>query len=318
MHCDKINPNIARKFQLFLLQNMEKISGHTELSTRYLMSWEGFSGNYSSGYSNSNAVAENIRMATKNIDVKIIVYLRSQDDFIESLYTQEIHGGKSFAFQEFVSSLPSKSFNWEIFLASFEKQFGENNMIVRKYNKAFLPEPDSLFKDFYGLIGINYEELFSPEIPLTPNRGYSRNALKIARVCNPYLDSDEKKLLRKTLQSISAKQAFERYSFWSDLDRYKLLAEVEQSNNAVAKKYFPNDSLPLFPLEHCSIDHIDSYFLTPEKFLPILVKAIFQKQQTHQLPYSVKLLAKTEQTLFALLKKIKNIILSIWGILNNP
>ena len=64
---------------------------------RFVTSWEGFSGNPRLAYQNANAVASMLRESTKSLDVRIIVYLRRQDEFVESMYTQTIHEGGSFA-----------------------------------------------------------------------------------------------------------------------------------------------------------------------------------------------------------------------------
>jgi hypothetical protein len=246
------------------------------VNLRFLMSWEGFSGDPLSGYRNAGIVAEHLRQITENFDVYIIVYLRAQDDFVESLYTQYIHIGESYSFQQFVKTYPVSSFNWERLLRCYSERFGKEKIIVRIYDKAFLPEKDSLLRDFAHIVGIRSSSLHTGVVTL--NLGYSRDAIEIARLINPYLNSDEKVHFRRILQSTWTKHPFERYSFWNSKERKEFLALYSKSNAIVAKEYFNEPSGVLFPSSGtCNEDHVYQG-LSLEAVTMVLAKAIIFKQ----------------------------------------
>lgn len=312
MICEELNHEMVKCLRTYFDRHIIKDQNNEGQEIRYLMSWEGFSGNFRSGYANAGIVAEHIKRATEGLDVYIIVYLRRQDAFVESLYTQQIHKGESFSFEAFVDSLPAFSFDWEQFLESYAAIFGIDKVVARRYDKAFFPGADSLLKDFFQVIGVDFADVNSQKDLIIRNPGYSRNALEIARLSNPYLDSDEKKLLRKVLQQISAKQPFENYTFWSDQKREKFLAQHLESNARVAEKYFDEFTGILFPPEpHKDKDVFQG--LVIENTVPIIVKAMLSRkqstreqsarEQSGELPFAVRLIAKAERKIIALLKK---------------
>jgi hypothetical protein len=80
-----------------------------------LLSSEGFSGSVRRGYSNANHCAQILAGHT----VIIVAYLRAQDSFMESLYTQQIHQGDAIPFADFLASLPPQSFDWHAHIQAF-------------------------------------------------------------------------------------------------------------------------------------------------------------------------------------------------------
>src|SRR5690625_7585565 len=103
----------------------------------YLIISEHFSGNPFIGFSNVHIIAETLWEITKDLDldIYIIVYLRRQDDFIESMYTQSIHLGDSHSFEEFINGFDESAFDWEYILDSYSKWFGKDRSEERRVGK---------------------------------------------------------------------------------------------------------------------------------------------------------------------------------------
>ncbi|HAC16933.1 MAG TPA: hypothetical protein DCE78_13460, partial [Bacteroidetes bacterium] len=126
----------------YILASRKKLSAILERkralnpAMRFIASAEEFSGDPFSGFENSGEVARNVFEITKdlNLDIKIIVYLRRQDDFIESLYTQSIHLGGHKTFDEFISDFNEDAFHWDKLLNSYAGVFGKENIIVKRYH----------------------------------------------------------------------------------------------------------------------------------------------------------------------------------------
>lgn len=210
---------------------------------KFIISSEKFSGDPHKGYKNSDTIAEIWRNITDLLDVnvKIIVYLRRQDRFIQSLYTQQIHQGKSFSFSEFIDKFDSNSFNWQLLLSHYESSFSRSQLIVRPYSKYNLPDKNSLFHDFASIIGSRKLKSFNRN--KVSNKGYSKDALEIARLINPQLDTAEKKIMRNMLQSVSAKGLHDDYEYFQISDRKKFLSRYKKSNQFVAKTYLEDGKL---------------------------------------------------------------------------
>ena len=212
---------------------------------RFIMSFEGFSGDLEQGYKNSRLIAQTLKEATSEFDVSVIVYLRRQDTFLESAYTQLIHQGESFSFSEFRNNYDFSSFNWLDLLNNYSEFFGKKNIILKRYDKKYLPYRKSLVENFSNIIGsISLKEL---ELKESFNIGYDRPALEIARLCNPYLDQDEKKILRRILQSSGEKSPFNNYGYFTVDERRKFLEGYKDSNAEVNRKYSNDTSDLLFP-----------------------------------------------------------------------
>ncbi len=247
-----------------------------DASTKYLLSNERFSGEPLSGYADAQMMAERVRDITADFDPKIIVYLRRQDDFIESMYTQMIHQGGSLSFQAFLQQIQPERMNWHRLLETHSGVFGRENMIVRRYHSDFYPKPESLLHDFCEIVGIKPEDVTEKNAASTPNVGYSREALELARKCNPQFDAAEKKQLRKMLQKLSPKPFSQNYSYL-DLDsRRQILAACADSNAAVRRDYFSHllagESLFPEPVESAATEAEE------DKLTPMLVKMLVQSQ----------------------------------------
>lgn len=228
------NPTLQQSLQNYFLSISS--SSQQNNDTNYILSYEGFSGDLHKSYYNTEQVAQTLYESTQSFKVKIIIYLRRQDDFIESVYTQMIHEGASYSFQEFLTTLPDNAFDWLRFIKIFSNRFGDENIIVRTYDKTRLPVADSLLTDFFSCLNIQYTSLPNRNSS-TSNCGLSRDALEIARLCYPIMNPDERWKLRLLLQNASARQPYEPHAFFSYEERQKTLDKYKGSNHEVAMQY---------------------------------------------------------------------------------
>ena len=267
MKADKLDPSLVLRFREQLKLTLGQ-KGRVREQCKYVLSFEGFSGDPDKGFLNANVVSEMLREATGNFHVKIIVYLRRQDDFLESMYTQRIHEGESFSFADYLGGFNHpNALSYKFLVDSYAVCFGKENIIVRGYEMAC--QSAGLVKDFYDAIGIDalpYEKL-----SYNRNPSYSRAALEIARATNPKLDAGQKKKLRIILQSSSAKNRGEPFKFFSSPERTRFLARFSETNEQVAREYLSPDNGRLFP-EPADVG-TDHQFkgISPEEVAPILV-----------------------------------------------
>ncbi len=211
---------------------------------RLLISREGFSGNPYGGYRNVEVVAETLRRITAGHRVRIVVYLRRQDEFLESMYTQQVQEGGSRTFAEFLAACGGPP-DWAALLRAYASQFGPESLMVRRYHRAFLAGAESLLRDFGDALGL------AAPMPVSGspyrNRGYSREALEFARSVNDSLDPAARAALRTLLQEASSRQAFAPFGFFSDEERAALLERCAAGHAEIAERYFPDAGGILFP-----------------------------------------------------------------------
>jgi len=213
------------------------------------------------------------------------------------MYTQRVQRGESFDFRSFLDSLPDSSFDWLHLINSYSNVFGKEKIIVCRYGKSFLPAPHSLLVDFCQILEIDFQNLIH-EGSLIRNQSYSRDALEIARMCNPYLNSEERSYFRRVLQQASAKQPYESFSYFTNEHRENFLTQYEESNAIIARDYFNESSDVLFPF--ASNDRAMYSGISLEAVLPILAKAML----------SMKLSASRELITLRILKKVEDRVMS--------
>ncbi|WP_251929727.1 hypothetical protein [Salinibacter ruber] len=297
MRAKSSDPAFASQVREELAQNL-----NSELSSssdsRLILSYEGLSGHFLTGYSNTEVVAETLRQAFDDLDVEVIVYLRRQDDFVESMYTQMIYQGEAYSFDQFISQSDIDQIDWYDLVNAYGSKFGADKIHVRRYHRKFLPEPYSLIQDFGRVVGS--EVLSRYETSKTANSGYSRTALEIARRTNPYLDDREQSQLRGILQASNTKKFFESYSFFAPDERRTFLEQHASSNRRILDEYFPEQDSRLFPKPDFE-DHKEWEGLTVERTAITLTRALLAVKEDS--PYIVRALEKIERKVGSMLNE---------------
>jgi len=226
------------------IQDLTAKIGRSDDLLKLIVSHEGLSGWPDDGYMNSKVIAKMLWDVTSRFgfDVKIIVYLRRQDEMVESMYTQKIHEGGTLCFSEFVSRLsPGLSYNYFRMLDDWASYFGKERLIVRSYHSA---SQRGLLEDFGEVAGINLDTHAKFE---RSNPSYSDNAIQIARIANEALDLSSKTKLRQALQKTMAKSKDNAHSLFLLEQRKEFLSAYEESNQNVADHFFGQNIENLFP-----------------------------------------------------------------------
>jgi hypothetical protein len=191
--------------------------------------------------------------------VKVIVYLRRQDDLILSYWNQKVkkvgtNHGRSFTetLEEYISwSLSDENETYMLDYAHrldfLAEVFGKENLIVRRFDpKTWIH--GSVIDDFMHCVGIDNTEDF---IPLTgkENPGLNENTTEIKRILNKNKDfsMEEGTYFRDVLLDLSAQTAEQRprYSMLSTQEREELRKHFEADNAHIADTYVC-DGKPLF------------------------------------------------------------------------
>jgi hypothetical protein len=302
INLEKLDQNVIDEAKKYIL----KIIKSKKPGLKYIISCEYFSGNPDIGYKNAVFVAENLRKFTNDFNVYIIVYLRRQDLFVESLYTQKIQQGGSISFNDFIDSFDSSYFSWKLLLDDYKKYFGRDNIVVRRYGKEFFNKNSDIIKDFASIIDSN--TLRNLEEMKVGNPGLTRDALEIARLCNKSFNGLEKKKLRSLLQYTNARKLFENFSFFNNEERKKFLSNYEKSNSAVARKYLKEPTGILFPIKKDIFNNKDYEGLSLEKIIVVLMRSLVSGLD---MQYNESIFLKTNIKIENKLKKIirKNYIL---------
>lgn len=273
------------------------IDRHPRRVENFVLSFEGFSGDPYRGYENAVAVADTMARIAEGIPTVVIVYLRRQDEFAESLYAQSVHEGGSLPFAAFLRNLGPAGMDWNALLQAYESRFGIEDIHVRSYAPGRLASSASLIHDFGRLIGSDYLQTldWSPRV----NPSYSRDAIEFARICNEGLSSEQRDELRRILQATNPKQDKASSSFFPAIERIAFLADHRDSNDRVAERYLPpGESLfdsavadygPYPPFDAAALARVVSRVLLGER---------------HRQPFTVRSLAAAEATAGAMARRV--------------
>lgn len=103
-------------------------------------------------------------------DVNVLAYVRDPVSFIASALQEEIKNGS-------ISKIPSRP-NYRAKLEKFLKQFGEENVIIREYNRDKLPNGD-VVEDFGDFVGVK-----APHKAFQDNKSLSTEAVRVVYQLN--------------------------------------------------------------------------------------------------------------------------------------
>lgn len=193
----------------------------------------------------------------KGIDLKVIVYLRRQDTFIESYWGQLVKINVKLPFKDY-ASLEHQDYlklDFEKRLAYLEDIFGFENMIVRVYEREqFAGKNKNLVSDFLEAIGLgdkidettDFEGFNNPEFS-SVNYSLGGIYLETKRLLNQVSTFHTKNnfvvemlynLMQKDENPDRTKTKIFTYS-----ERLEFMKRYEASNQAVADKYLNGGSL---------------------------------------------------------------------------
>jgi hypothetical protein len=194
------------------------------------------------------------QMLAEDFQVTIIIYVRRQDFFINSLYNEGIVSGNrkaEWSLREFLDGGHTPELDYHELLQSWAKVFGTEHIRVRPFEKQQFYDGD-LIKDFLHCIGLEWQEDFiipgeesknpSPDIVFVEAvRQLNRIPLQLRPMYRDFLENafDEfvfngRYFAKKGQSSISP------------TERIKILDRYAQSNEKVAQEFLGRTDGKLF------------------------------------------------------------------------
>jgi hypothetical protein len=205
-----------------------------------VFSKEAFAGDPHRAYENLTQVAADLKRILEPWPICILIGVRRQDTFVESLYSQYIKSGGTQPFDEYRRVLDDRKLDWLRIVVELERVFQPGSVHVRVFDD-FPRDSDALAKHMLGAL--------VPDLWLRRTRkkqanlGYSRSTLEVARCANQWLDPRERKSLRRFLETRFPRRSGESLSLYSEEQRSALLAYYEPSNEQLFCRYLGR-SLP--------------------------------------------------------------------------
>lgn len=184
---------------------------------------------------------------------RIVVYLRRQDQYLQSIYNEDVKNHpfmRTDTFEEFVKNhrLMDIVF-YDRFLERWAGAFGKENITVGLYDKSRLQQ--GLIADFAARAGITISEQMIGQ-GRAVNTSLPDHLIEIKRVLNhiPFSAEQNAELVGILENHLSGhrmrQQVFSEHGLISRAEQRDLMEQFREANRAVARDYVGEDSC-LFP-----------------------------------------------------------------------
>ena len=169
-------------------------------------------------------------------DVRILVYLRRQDAWIDSLYGQMVKVGRKSSIEDFIEQ-ERKRLDFEALLAPWVAIFGEDRIVVRTYE---YPKGTELWDDFMATIGAPQASAVQPQLE-SANDSLPPELTLFARTLNRY---EKRRPLRRILEQLATHFPADRgLKYLHGDDAAALMAAVDETNGVVARRFLGRNRL---------------------------------------------------------------------------
>ena len=203
-------------------------------------------------------------MKKEGYQVKVIVYLRRQDEYLISKWKQFVKWGYFASTQREKDAVADKFQQdgglWETFLQysktdtmmdysltlkKLEKVYGKENIIVKRYDRNSFPD-GSICADFLQTIGLELTEEYN-DSDIQANGGLTPNTAEIQRILNTIPGNEEYDnhvFIQNILLSFSDISA-QKYqcSMFSEEENIEFMERYREGNNRVARDYLGEEEL---------------------------------------------------------------------------
>lgn len=190
----------------------------------------------------SQRIAESYAPFGEHFDVQVLVFLRRQDLFVESLHNQFVRDShnETRTLEEFVQSADIRAFlDYRAILKHWEKAFGRESITVVPFDNQLFEK--GLLNSFLQAIGIQTVE--SVTDPLD-NISIGPEAVELLRLLNKTPHKKNKQAVMRAVVDLGLARS-KRYVLGYALRR-SILDEHAAGNQEVAGRYLPERVGPLF------------------------------------------------------------------------
>lgn len=229
-----------------LLPAMDTLRGYVRESHApdLLISYEGLLGRPAEGYPAAEIAITLLARAFEGLRVDVVMDVKRQDLFIESLYMQRVQMGQEdrpfddwFA-DAFAEGAALQRFDWLALATAIERTFGTGRLRARPFR---LPEIGAEAHVTRFLRDIGHEPAAPIRVPNNTNQSYSAKALQIAQAVNHLLDDTERHDLRVFLRKRFPTPEYPRPALMDDQTRARIVGHHRATNTELTARFMRGD-----------------------------------------------------------------------------
>lgn len=187
---------------------------------------------------------------TKEARLKVIVYVRRQDEYLSSWWRQQIRIGRATYKWDDITENPPKRIilDYDSHLKKIEDIVGKDNIIVRRYERgSFKGEGYTIFSDFLDALGLQFTDEFKIQQE-TVNSSLTNNYAEMKRILNflqeegSIVNNEVSRFFERTILFCSRRDSNkERYSLFSPEEQTVFMKRYEEGNQRILRDYFPGE-----------------------------------------------------------------------------
>lgn len=212
-----------------------------------VVSFEGFAGDARSGYANTGAVASILAEAARGAGcaAEVVVFLRRQDELVESIFLQGVKEGVWSSLEECRRSLGDQPFDWQRWCEHYDRAFGRDRVTVVPYCGG---QPGWSSVSAFGSVIGSPHLAASADGDERPNPRYTRTGFEVSRRCSQDLSPAARRVLRDLLTPSSLPpDGLRATGFLSAAECDAMLETYLASNAEVARRWRTDLGVPWTP-----------------------------------------------------------------------
>jgi hypothetical protein len=215
-------------------------------------------------------------LAKRSLDLKIIVYLRRQDLWVQSFWAQKVKKGTTMTFQEYLKYMDEVSYpvNYYPYMDMLASVFGKDALVIRLYEKEqYEGEQHSLLSDFLNIFGVPLSEDFTMKKEFY-NPSLAGNSIEMRRLLNNLPDIDRNShALKQAIRDLQTNHPDTgiggSYTWHDTAEQSSYLNSFAESNSRVAREFLDREDGQLFwhPVDEVTTPYSDRSSLNSDMFL---------------------------------------------------
>ncbi|WP_299407302.1 hypothetical protein [uncultured Roseobacter sp.] len=179
------------------------------------------------------------------VPMKIVVYLRRQDQYAEAFYKQRLKNGRiTIPFDEFLESrVCQRITNYQKLLNGWSETYPQAQITPRIYDRAGFVNQD-IVADFAAILGLRATDLDSAQVE--HNVSPSRDVIDILLALAPHFEAAELRKIFRTAKALDLNGFSGQGDLFTSEERQTFCARFATDDAALRQRFFP-DRETLFP-----------------------------------------------------------------------
>jgi hypothetical protein len=206
-------------------------------------------------------------------EMRIVVYLRRQDDYLLSVYSTAVKSGATFTLRLPPQRTMEQRYDYWELLSRWARGFGRERIICRKFERSAMRGGD-VVEDFLAAVGLEMKADY--ERPQSVNESLDAESLEFLRLFNQHVPRFAQNSVnpeRDNVVGLLSRMSRGPLVTLSDAELSGFMAQFREPNRKVAEEYFGGARVdsddPLFERRSDSRPRIASATLTVERAVEI-------------------------------------------------